>query len=321
MNHKQRHSALWLLAGLLPVTAPAQTTFTVSGMLDQGIYRGSDKNWQMGTIQRSHIQFSGTEKLDDDLYAIFTISPRFELDTGKTEDNGTKPLWHNETSVGLKGSFGTLQFGRKLDAMYANDWYFDPWSYFDRISSPGWDLWHYNYPSDPHGNLGKAEWGRLNNGIYYDTPNFSGFSAHFSGSPESEPGDTDKPLTTALQYRSTGFAAMVAHGKNSLGATDSLLGLRVNRGNLSVMSMYDVSKNTTSTARAATLGMKYTDGRFTYRAGAGQVIVDRVKAERMLGLSGSYALSARTSIYLDYARKVYVASAAHLYGIGMVHTF
>ncbi|WP_432383488.1 porin [Duganella sp. P38] len=320
MKNQQRHLAAALAAALLPATAPAQTTFTVSGMLDLGMYRATDRTWKMGTVQRSRIQFSGAEKLDDDLYVIFTLSPRFEMDTGGNED-GFKPIWHNETTVGLKGRLGTLQFGRRLDALYANDWAFDPWNYFDRLASPAWDLWHYNYPSDPRGNLGKPEYGRLNNGIYYDTPDINGFSAHFSGALDTEPGDRNRPLTGALQYRSGRLGAMVARGRNSAGNADTFVGLRAAFGNLSVMGAHDVSTAGVSTARASTLGMKYAAGVLTYRASVGQVRLDGVRAQGMFGAGVSYGLSRRTSVYLDYGRKLYPAEVSSNYGVGVTHLF
>lgn len=209
-----------------------------------------------------------------------------------------------------------------MDALYANDWIFDPWNYYDRIASPGWDLWRHNFASDPKANLGAtADWGRLNNGMFYDSPDLKGFTLHLSGSPESAPGDRSKALMTALRYQHANGAAMLAHGRNSAGDTDSFVGLKLIRGGASVMAAYDLGKSGASTAQAVTVGASLTRSSTTYRAGAGRVDVDGVRKEKMLGLGVKQAVSQRTSLYADFARKAYPARTASTYGVGMVHTF
>lgn len=309
-----------VLAGLAAGTASAQSNVSISGYLDVGIYRDINKDWQVGPIQRSNIAFSGTEDLGDGLKATFNLSHRFDNSTGALESS-SKPFWHGEATVGLKGGFGAVQFGRRLDAINNNDWAFDPWGNFDRIASPAWDLWHYNFPTDPKGNNGTAEFGRLNNGIFYDSPTFGGFSAHFSGSPEKATGDLNRPYSAALQYRSELFSGMVAHGKNSAANTDTFVGLKTSIAGVGLMGAYDVSKAGASKAKSTTLGATYTMNLFTLKAGWGQVDLDGVKAEKMFGLGGVYALSKRTSLYADLARKEFPAQSASTYGVGMAHSF
>jgi predicted porin len=161
------------LVGLSAGPAPAQSSVTISGYLDIGIWRDTARTWQVGPIQRSFITLSGVEALGGGLAATFSLSHRFDPSTGDAE-GGNKPFFHGESTVGMKGRWGSVQFGRRLDAMYKNDWEYDPWANFDRIASPAWDLWHLNFPSDPRGNGGTPEFGRLNNGIFYDSPNLPG---------------------------------------------------------------------------------------------------------------------------------------------------
>ncbi|MES2259535.1 MAG: porin [Pseudomonadota bacterium] len=292
----------------------------ISGCIDIGVYRDIDQSWQTGPIQRSHLQFSGAEPLAAGMTAVFTLSHRFETDTGGNELSN-KPLWHGESTLGLKGAFGSILFGRRMDAMYSNDWSFDPWNYFDRIASPGWDLWHRNYASDPKGNNLTPEYGRLNNGIFYDSPDLGGLTVHLSGSPELSAGDRNHPLTSAVQYRSGVFSGMVSRGKNSADHTANFVGLRATFAQFSVMGAYDVSKADSSTAKAVTLGALYTSGTVTWKAGVGQVKVDGIQAERMAGLGATYRLSGRTSVYADLAHKRYPARSASTYGVGLNHRF
>ncbi|MBD8528938.1 MULTISPECIES: porin [unclassified Massilia] len=310
-----------LACALAPAAAWGQGGVKVSGFIDAGIYRDIDQAWKVGPIQRSNLAFSGGEDLGGGVAFTFRLSTRFETDTGTLEESN-KPLWHDEATVGLTGAFGSIQVGRRMDALYANDWIFDPWNYYDRIASPGWDLWRRNFASDPTANRGGTpDWGRLNNGIFYDSPDLAGFTLHLSGSPESAPGDRNKALMTALRYQHANGAAMIARGRNSAGDTVSFVGLKLIRSAWSVMGGYDLSKSGASTARALTLGASVNVGPMTYRAGVGRVDVDGVREEKMLGLGVKRALSKRTSVYADFARKVYPARAASTYGVGMVHTF
>lgn len=308
-------------AMLLATTAAhAQSSVTISGYLDIGIYKDAGGPLSVGSIQRSNIAFSGTEDLGGGMAATFKLSHRFDPSTGGPE-SATKPFWHGESTVGLKGGFGAVQFGRRLDAISNNDWQFDPWGNFNRVASPAWDLWHYNFPSDPKGNSGTAEYGRLNNGIFYDSPSFGGFALHLSGSPETVATDARKPIAASLTYNSDRFAAMVGHGRNSANDTDTFLGGRVNLSPVALMAAYDVSKSGASKAKSLTAGVEYAIGAATLRAGWGQVDVNGVKAEKVFGAGANYALSKRTSIYADVARKRFVASSATTYGAGIAHAF
>lgn len=306
--------------GMVVICAHAQSSVTISGLVDIGIFRDTNSVWNVAPIQRSNIAFSGTEDLGGGLAATFKLSHRFDTSTGANEGGG-KPFWHGESTVGMKGSFGSVQFGRRLDAMYSNDWEFDPWYYFDRIASPAWDLWHYNFPSDPKGNSGTPDFGRLNNGIFYDSPTFGGATVHLSTSPEKQPGDLNRPVTAAVKYKRGFFSGMIARGRNSAGNTDTYIGLRANLDKLSVMGAHDVSKAAPSTAKATTVGVSYALGQAELRAGWGQVDVDGVKAEKVLGLGAVYHLSKRTNIYADIARKTFPTSSANTYGVGVAHSF
>jgi predicted porin len=321
MTKKFLAHCVLLSLGLAAGAVHAQSSISISGMLDIGVYRDTNKDTKLGEIQRSNIAFSGTEDLGGGLAATFRLSHRFQLSNG-AQESADKPFWHGESTVGLKGAFGSVQFGRRLDAIYNNDWAFDPWFNFDRVASPAWDLWHYNFPSDPTGNSGTAEYGRLNNGIFYDSPSFGGAALHLSGSVATQAaGSTNKPLAASITYDSAAVNAMLGHGKNSAGNTDNFIGLKGNLRALSVMGVYDVTKAGTSKAKSATLGVNYAFDQLTLRGGWGQVDLDGTKAEKMLGLGALYNLSKRTSTYVDFAHKTFPTTSANTYGIGLTHNF
>src|SRR4051812_35943097 len=126
-------SAIFTMASLAQAQpqAQAQSTVGISGTLDIGAYRGFDKKDHIGPISRSNLTFSGSEDLGGGLAATFRLSTRFDPNTGGAED-GIKPFWHGESTVGLKGAFGAIRLGRAMEAVNANDWPFDPWGNFDR---------------------------------------------------------------------------------------------------------------------------------------------------------------------------------------------
>lgn len=316
-------TSLRLLAAVgimqIGVPAAAQSNVTISGSLDIGVFRDTAGVKNVGTIQRSHLQFAGSEDLGDGLAATFRLRHRLDLDTGTSEGNGSKPFWHGESTVGLRGGFGALRLGRALDAIQSQDWAFDPWENYDRISSPAWDLWHWNYSADPAGGGS----GRVANAVFYDSPKVADFSLHVSASPESPAGAVTKTRAAALLYNNGTLRALLGSAKNSAGATETSLGLRGNFGSVSVMGLYNLSESAAgSKAKVATLGATYTLGATLLRAGWGQADVDGVKRERLTSVGAKYSLSKRTSIYADLASKRFSTTGTkQVYGVGLTHSF
>lgn len=308
-------------AGVMQIGIPAaaQSNVTISGSLDIGVFRDAAGVKNVGTIQRSHLQFAGSEDLGDGLAATFRLRHRLDLDTGTPEGNGSKPFWHGESTVGLKGGFGALRLGRALDAIQSQDWAFDPWENYDRLASPAWDLWHWNYSADPAGGGS----GRVANAIFYDSPKFADFSLQVSAAPESPAGAVTKTRAASLVYNNGTLRALLGSAKNSAGATETSLGLRGNFGTVSVMGLYNLSESAAgSKAKVVTLGATYELGATTLKAGWGQADVDGVKKERLTSVGAKYSLSKRTSIYADLASKRFATTGTkQVYGVGLTHSF
>lgn len=320
MAFKRMQAALFAALSLAGAgVAQAQSNVAISGSLDIGFYRGTDSKLNIGTIQRSHLQFAGTEDLGGGLTATFRLRQRFDLDTGALEGPSSKPFWHGESTVGLKGSFGSVRLGRAVDAIQSQDWAFDPWGNYSRIASPAWDLWHWNYSADPHGGGS----GRVANAIFYDSPNMGGAEFHLSISPEKGAGDLNRTTAASVVYSKGPVKALLGVGKNSAGATDRMLGLRGKINDLSLMGAYNVSKTLAgSTAKVTTLGAEYALDSIKLKAGLGQVDVDGVKRKKVSSLGASYALSKRTRTYVDIASKRNHGSGSQsTYGVGLTHNF
>lgn len=309
------------------VPAYAQSSVAISGFLDIGVYRGFDKVNQVGTIQRSNIAFSGNEDLGGGVSATFKLSHRLELDTGAAEGAGNKPFWHGESTVGLKGGFGHLRLGRALDAVSNNDWAYDPWYNFNRIASPAWQYWHYNYASDRTSNNGNAEYGRLANGVFYDSPSLGGFSVHLSGSFENSSvagAGTRDNFGGSLNYDQGPVSAMLAHSKNSSGDTVTFAGGKYTFGALQLMGAYDTSvfdAPVESKAKTLTLGTIYTVGSVALKASYGRLDVDGAKSN-FYGLGADYSLSKRSTLYASAGRNdPKNGTAANAFGVGISHSF
>jgi predicted porin len=320
-------TAAVLAIACLPAASFAQSSVALSGFIDIGVYRGFDKSKNVGTIQRSSLTLAGAEELGDGLSATFKLQHRFDADTGTSEGAGSKPFWHGESTVGLKGAFGHVRLGRALDVVYANDWAFDPWYNFDRIASPAWNNWHWNYATDRTANNGSPEYGRLSNGVFYDSPSLRGFTVHFSGAFENSTvagAGTGDNAGVAIQYGQGPLALMLAGSRNSSGDTVQFLGAKYRFDALTVMGVYDRSvfnAATDSTAKVVTLGASYAIGRGNLKAGFGHRDVDGTKS-RFVGLGADYGLSKRTTVYVSLGHQNPDGAASRsAYGAGISHSF
>lgn len=310
-----RHTMLGGLAGLAAFGCAA-ADLRVSGLLDMAVYRDGTGTVQIGTVRRNVLAFSGREALAPGLAVVFKLSQRFELDTGQVE-NGSKPLWQDETTLGL------VRAGRALTPLWQNDWRFDPWDNFDRIASPAWRYWHYYLPSD-RTTPGGGEYGRLDDGLFYDSPALRGFSLHLGGSLQTpEPGERH-PAGLTIRWTGEATQAMASVERNGQGDRGAFAGGRLQLGAWALMAAWDRSERsgpTGDTAEVLTLGAVYSRGALSLKAGAGRLAVDSGRRQ-FVGLGAEHALSARTAAYLSAGRE-YGDTAANdvAAGVGLAHRF
>ncbi|MYM24275.1 porin [Duganella sp. FT135W] len=117
--------AVALLCGMGASAAMAQSNVTVYGLLDTGIERVTNVNAAGDSVTRmpsltgsfpSRIGFRGTEDLGGGLSAIFTLEAGLAVDTGSMGQGNR--LFGRQATVGLKGDFGTVSFGRQINMTY-----------------------------------------------------------------------------------------------------------------------------------------------------------------------------------------------------------
>ena len=102
--------------GSFASVASAATSVTLYGRVDVGydsFHHDGLKLQQDAIANQSRFGVKGEEDLGNGLAATFKLEGRFSADTGKY----TKDMFDRESTVGLKGAFGAVRFGRALAAM------------------------------------------------------------------------------------------------------------------------------------------------------------------------------------------------------------
>lgn len=324
-------------------------SYTFSGTLDMGVYRDFDGSNNVGPISRSNIAIAGARELGNGTQATFLLSARLDPSTGEMNDPGSakKPFFHGEATVGLKSDrFGAVRLGRAQDVITQNDWSYDPFYNFNSIASAAWNLWSWNYATDRTSNTFKTgtidpvtkqlvsgnstnEYGRLNNGVFYDSPVVNGFQGHISGSFEKSPAaqnavaGTGNNLGGAITYNLGPVSMMLGSTKNTSGDKRALLGGKYTIGTLEIMGAVDrTSFNdvqvTTNTSN--TVGVSYGMGKYRFMANVGAI--DDAKSTRFTGAGASYAIDDMTNVYVSVGNKSYkTASSDSAYGVGINYRF
>lgn len=244
-GRRSRTQALALAAGasLLgwALPAAAQSGVTLSGWLNLGLIKKTGGPYSMGTVSRSSLTFSGVEDLGGGLAATFRLGARMELDTGTTEvDGGGRPFWQQESTVGLKGGFGAIRLGRALTPIGAFDGNYDAWQVFDRIASPPWWFVIPDFVPDPRvGQSNSHDYGRVANGIFYDSPKFGGFHFHLStAAGEGGGNDRARHYGASVNYDQGPLSLMLGAEQNSQRDRAYFVGAAYKVGPVNIMAAY-----------------------------------------------------------------------------------
>ncbi len=142
--------ALMIAAGF----AQAQTAVTIYGRLDLGVHYSTNMTPNgsgltevaSGAASSSRWGVRGTEDLGGGLKALFTLEGGINPDTGTVAQSGR--LFGRQSTVGLGGSFGTVNIGRQNSLAYdieaANEPFgwanlFEDGFIYDNYTSKRWD--------------------------------------------------------------------------------------------------------------------------------------------------------------------------------------
>lgn len=276
---------------------------------------GSDRGTNVSS-NATNIGFKGTEDLGGGLSAIWQVETLIDMDGGSASAFGGQ----RDTFVGLKGNFGTVRLG-----------YFDTPT---KALSRGLDFFN-NEIGDTRSLLrsntttgvgGNAWEERFNNGIRYDTPDFSGFNASVHYATQTAAGvannnDLDA-YSLGANYKNGPFFVGAAYQKNNVTATTDETSFRVGgsftMADIKVNALYHKANDQTGVSgRDRTIwglgaGYKLGNGLVKaqyYKVGDEKVTVSDSGA-KMFAVGYDYNLSKRTKVYLDYAKTTNETGAA-----------
>lgn len=295
------------LTALISCAAHAQDSYKFLGTLDLGYFKDYDGQNKTGSISRSNIAFDANKDLGNGLALTGKVNTRFYLHNPNTNQNfvneDPKYLGSGEATVGIKGTdWGQVRVGRALTALWKNDGAYDAWDNYDTIASPAWVLWHGNSPADPNASTKGASYSRLNNGLFYSSPNFNGFSVDASYGIKTQDNDLNHSTSVALKYNQKDYGAMLAREKTPAGNTIMFLGGKVNLGNLTLMAGYDDEQlQSGKSNRSYSASTRYTIGAMSYLAGFG-VQRDYGNA-KFYSLGLSYAYKPNINFYGSYGNQ------------------
>lgn len=305
------------LVGLAVDGAHAQSTggVTLYGRVDLNLTHFSGESWRMEQSSNSRLGLRGSEVLGGGLNAIFQLESRINADNGTSE---TPRFWGRESWVGLRSSnWGTLRLGRTLSPSQRLASGYDPHG-TDGIGSFGSSGLLLGHPS--------ATFVRMDNGIYYETPNMKGFSVFGAIALDETPGATDERFhSVRLRYSAGPIDASVAIGKLSVGNDVQSVGLSYDLGFMKPMFQHHTGKRGGNKRGSWLLGVTAPIGsgelRFAHsmqddkRAVGG---IDRT----LTALGYDYRMSKRTVVYGTVVRdKTDRQSGKSGFELGLRHSF
>jgi predicted porin len=354
------------LAALASVSAFAQSSVTISGVADVGlVYNNSNTDNQgseklvLGSGNNNRIIFSGVEDLGGGLAATFAFQLRLDPTTGNNErgtavtgNNGaagvgipaatptSRPLFQGESTVGLRGGFGSIKLGRWLTAVQLpNGGMIDPWG----VTTVAGNVYASGFASD----YVQGGEGRVGNAIFYSSPSFGGFSGNVSlGFLKGPTGQRHTAI--AGIYSNGPINAMLGWERNRVNDTLVQLGANYDLGVVKLYAGYGNIKggnaadrvnmtylSTASGTQVATggnikdytIGVSAPFGAATVRAGYSRWNFNGAPGaqnESKIGLGLNYALSKRTAVYTDLAnqtRNNAALSRVSSFDVGIAHSF
>lgn len=323
--------------GAFAGAASAQSSVTIYGLLDQGVYKGNggtatnpgangtSKAWQVKQAAGSRLGFRGNEDLGGGLSAQFQIEHRFTPDDGAA----ATPFWAARSYVQLtSATVGAVYLGREYTPEFWVMVKSDPfgWDGVGQVSS---------LQQAGFANTNGSNGVRTNNTVGYKTPNLGGLTANAAvGLAEGATGAnrhqalnveyTGGPIYAGFAYAklTEGVAAAATDGNSLINAA-----FHYNFGPAKLITY--VARGKTNAGRDTNKAVELAG---TVNIGSGVLKVAAIRLDPQgddnsltkFGLGYNYFLSKRTNLYVDFGQtKSDVAGVTNnsAYAVGVKHTF
>ena len=300
--------------GAFAGAASAQSSVTLYGKLDLGFAKEAGKaDKQVRDGSSSRLGFRGVEDLGGGLKAMFQFEHRFNPDTGTVTNTA---FWDGLSTVGLGGSFGTVNLGRQYTAAFslATD-VIDPFGGYTVAGLRGESLTTL---------IKSVARLRTDNSVRYDGA-FGGLKVA-ADIAETPAGGVDRPYSVAAQYAAGPFMVAASYD-NPTGANDNLatLGGSYTFGPAKVsLGIGRGDNNSNVRVKQALAGVTVSVGAAgQVLAGYAQEEVGTADATKKVSLGYRHNLSKRTQLYTDVTRVNDLLSKTEKtgYDFGVIHTF
>lgn len=341
--------------GAFAGTASAQSSVTLSGMVDAGIKRqgtATGNDWSFGGSQSGYNNFtlSGNEDLGGGMKAFFSLNHRFNIANGANNSPTNGPangdVFWRQALVGLGGGFGDVRLGRFLMPLQDMNGGFDPFATGTVAST------HTG---------GIAATIRSNNTVYYRSPSLGGLSVHLAiagGDGQSVNGETGsstakyfaqpvkaglaRPAGGNIRYAAGPLNVGLAFDKNSADMKTAGLYASYDFGAVKLMTQFEKGDNSVSATtgsaaekiKAFSVGLTAPVGAFLVRAGYLRINSDLLNVPSTtagqgdgakFGLGADYSLSKRTNLYTSFGKwsgdRFNAATKKGRYDFGVTHRF
>ena len=297
--------------GAFAGAASAQSSVTLYGKLDLGFAKAAGSaDKQVADGSSSRVGFRGVEDLGGGLKALFQFEHRFNPDDG-TVTNAA--FWHGISTVGLGGSFGTVNLGRQYTAAFS-------------LATNVIDPFGGDTVAGLRGESLTKSVARLrtDNSVRYDGA-FGGLKVA-ADIAETPAGGVDRPYSVAAQYAAGPFMVAASYD-NPTGANDNLatLGGSYTFGPAKVsLGIGRGDNNSNVRVKQALAGVTVSVGAAgQVLAGYAQQEVGTADATKKVSLGYRHNLSKRTQLYTDVTRVNDLLSKTEKtgYDFGVIHTF
>lgn len=297
--------------GAFAGAASAQSSVTLYGKLDLGFAKAAGSaDKQVADGSSSRVGFRGVEDLGGGLKALFQFEHRFNPDTGTVTNTA---FWHGLSTVGLGGSFGTVNLGRQYTAAFS-------------LATNVIDPFGGDTVAGLRGESLTKSVARLRteNSVRYDGA-FGGLKVA-ADIAETPAGGVDRPYSVAAQYAAGPFMVAASYD-NPTGANDNLatLGGSYDFGPAKVsLGIGRGDNNSNVRVKQALAGVTVSVGAAgQVLAGYAQQEVGTADATKKMSLGYRHNLSKRTQLYTDVTRVNDLLSKTEKtgYDFGVVHTF